>query len=73
MLVKDYEIRKEAVRKELANSILKIHISFDLWTSPSSSKLAMMGVVAYYLSNDHVARSLLIGFKSLLDNHTGVN
>jgi hypothetical protein len=33
----------------------------------------MMGVVTYYLSNDHVARSLFIGFKSLLDDYIGVN
>lgn len=73
MLMSDFELRKKAVREELANSISKIHISFDLWTSPSSSKLAMMGVVAHYVTKDHVARSLLIGFKSLIGEHTGVN
>jgi hypothetical protein len=73
ILVKYYKVRKKAIRKELANSILKIYISFNLWTSPSLSKLAIIKVVAHYLSNNYVAKSLLIGFKSLLDNHTDVN
>ena len=33
----------------------------------------MMGDVAHYLSEDHIARSLLIGFRSLSSDHSGVN
>ena len=36
MIIKEFEARKERVRQALAQAKSKIHVSFDLWTSPAS-------------------------------------
>jgi hypothetical protein len=69
--LKDFERRKEAVKEDLLLSKSKVHISFDLWTS--TNKLAMLGVVAYYLTKDLTARSLLIGFREVVGAHSNEN
>jgi hypothetical protein len=61
--MKDFEARKEKVKNELTRSLSKIHISFDLWTAPNA--IAILGVVAHYLTPDLKARSLLIGLKEV--------
>jgi hypothetical protein len=33
---RDYKARKERVRQALAQAKSKIHVGFDLWTSPAS-------------------------------------
>jgi hypothetical protein len=52
-------------------ALSKIHVSFDLWTSPN--KLAMLGVVAHYLSPDLTAKSPMVALRKLSGNHSGEN
>ena len=62
-IMKDFEARKGKVKDELARPLSKIHVSFDLWTAPNT--IAILGVVAHYLTPDLKARSLLIGLKEV--------
>jgi hypothetical protein len=49
----------------------KIHLSFDLWNAENS--LAIIGVVAHYLSKDLESRTRLIAMRSIEGPHTGAN
>ena len=71
LVMDDFEGRKERVKKELADSLSKIYISFDLWISPNST--ALLGVIIYYLNKDLQARSLLITLKEVDGSHSGEN
>jgi hypothetical protein len=59
------------VTEELHASLSKIHLSFDLWTAQNS--LAIIGVVAHYLSKDLESRTQLIAMRSIEGPHTGEN
>jgi hypothetical protein len=72
LVIGDYEDRKKRVIADLAAARSKVHISFDMWTTPNK-KLAMLGIVAHYLTRDLTTRSLLIGLKKVEGSHTGVN
>jgi hypothetical protein len=71
LVLADFKRRKERVKNDLHTARSKIYISFDLWTS--LNRLAMVGVVAYYLTSDLISRSLLIGLRSLEGPYTGEN
>jgi hypothetical protein len=60
------------VREDIRNSLSKIHISFDLWTSPGGA-LALYAVVAHYLNQSLQAKSLLLGLKEVKGSHLGEN
>jgi len=64
-------IADQILPAEFKAALSKIHISFDLWTSPN--KLAMLGVVAYYLSPDLTAKSPMVGLRKLSGNHSSEN
>lgn len=66
-----FEKRKERVREELAKAKSKIHISFDLWSSNNS--LAIHGIIAHYLDESLIAKSLLIALRELKGEHSGAN
>lgn len=44
-----FNIKREEVEKELHNTITKIHISFDLWTSPN--RFSIIAVTAHYINS----------------------
>lgn len=60
MLLAEFDRGKEILKLAFKDALSKVHISFDLWTSPN--KLAMLGVVAHYLA-----------LRKLLGNHSGEN
>jgi hypothetical protein len=67
-----YEIMRQEIKKDLHNNRLsKIHISFDLWTSPNSYTL--MVVVAYYVNKSFQNVTRLIILRNLRGNHSGKN
>lgn len=53
-----FEARKEVLKKELRQSISKIHFSFDLWTSPNHLALMGTGIVAHYIDAAGVNKSV---------------
>jgi hypothetical protein len=71
LIMEDFQQRRERVKEDLRAARSRIHISFDLWTSPNS--MAMNGVIAHYLTKDLIARSLLIGLRRVEGTHSGEN
>ena len=67
----EYILAKRQVKLRLAEAKSKIHISFDLWTSPNA--LAICAVVAHFVNTDHRVTNALIGFKRMKGGHTGEN
>jgi len=66
------EFRKSRLKiEELASTKSRIHISFDLWTSPNS--LVLCAVVAHYLGPDLRNHSVLIGIRRVYGSHSGEN
>jgi hypothetical protein len=49
LILRDYKERKERVREDLRNTLSKIYISFDLWTSLGGT-LALYAVIGHYLN-----------------------
>jgi len=70
-VLKDFGRCKEQVLKQLAETEGQIHLSFDLWTSPNS--LALLGVVAHWMSKDKQLQTTLLGLRRLKGAHTGEN
>ena len=71
LILQEHQRRRLKVIDDLQAAKSKIHLSFDLWTSPNA--LALCGVVAHYLTVDFKVRSLLIGMKRVQGTHSGEN
>jgi hypothetical protein len=69
-ILEEFE-KKLEVKNELATARSRIHISFNLWTSPNS--LELITVVAHYLDKDLSARSYLIGLRRVNGARSGEN
>jgi hypothetical protein len=67
----EYIRAKQQVKQRLAEARSRIHISFDLWTSPNS--LAICAMVAHFVNLDYRVCSVLIGFKRMKGRHQGEN
>jgi hAT family C-terminal dimerisation region len=72
-LMASFDTRKQDIKRELKEDALsKIHLSFDLWTSPN--QLAMLGIVAHYLDRKTWKnQSRLLGLRRLHGAHSGEN
>jgi hypothetical protein len=53
------------------NARSKIHISCDLWTS--SNLLAILGVVAHFVTEDGKLQRCVLALKDIIGKHTGEN
>jgi hypothetical protein len=70
-LDEEYILAKRQVKQCLSEAKSKIHISFDLWTSPNA--LAICAVVAHFVNINHQVCNALIGFKRIKGGHAGEN
>lgn len=71
LILDEFRTRRDKVREDLQAARSKIHISFDLWTSPNS--LAMNGVVAHYLTKNFTLKAVLLGLRRVEGSHSGEN
>jgi hypothetical protein len=62
---------QQQIIQHLGNSKSRVHISFDLWTSPNS--YAILGIMAHYVNQDLRNESALLGFKRVKGSHSGEN
>ena len=62
---------KVGLKRRLSRARSKIHISCDLWTSPS--QLAMLGIVLHYLDEAGNVVHVLGGLKRVRGTHSGEN
>jgi hypothetical protein len=67
--LRTYEAQKQQVKHEIQAALSKIHFTVDLWTSPNS--LAILGIIAHYMSESgHLDHSVL-ALQELDGEHTG--
>jgi hypothetical protein len=61
---------EEKIRAEIPPTV-KISLAADAWTSPN--KIAFLGVVGYWITDDWQLRQVLLGFERIHGAHTGEN
>jgi hypothetical protein len=57
------------LKAQLAESKSRIHLSFDIWTSPSS--LPILGICSHFLSSELSLKQALLGLKVIEGAHEG--
>lgn len=62
---------KEELKKDLADALSNIPLSFDLWTSPNH--YSIISVYAHFIDKEGVRRQRLLAFKRLKGAHSGKN
>ena len=67
----EFRAQKAKLKQELRRARSKIHISFDIWTSPNY--YSVIAVVAHYISHDGYRRTKLLGLRTLEGRHSGEN
>ena len=70
-VVDEFEKVKNEVRVQLLHAQSKVHISFDLWSSPSGYSLC--GIVAHFVGYQNTVQHCLIGMKRMGCSHSGEN
>ncbi|KAI8416773.1 hypothetical protein FOFC_03106 [Fusarium oxysporum] len=65
-LQKIFESKADIIKAELGSALTKIHISFDLWTSPN--RLAIMAVFAYFIDKFGNQQSRLLALPTPGEN-----
>lgn len=69
---KEFQSQKQEIKRQLQeDSLSRIHLSFDLWTS--GNQLPILAVVAHYLDKRYTVRTRLIAFRCLHGSHSGEN
>ena len=68
-VVADYQVAQEEVCAVIATARSRIHISFDLWTSPNG--LGIVAVIAHFVGVRNEAQSVLIAMKRMVTKHDG--
>jgi len=71
VIIREFKARKERVRQALAQAKSKIHVGFDLWTSPAS--VDCVAVVVHYVGRNLKSLSLLIALKEMEGSHSNEN
>jgi hypothetical protein len=69
--MEDFKRRRKQIKKELQLSKNLVHFSFDMWTSPNS--MAMIAVIAHFVSHTGEAKTCLLGLKRIQGSHSGEN
>ena len=60
---------QKAIRNRLAQAISKVHLSFDIWTSPLS--LPTLGICAHFLNPSLQLAHILLGLRHIVGSHAG--
>jgi hypothetical protein len=70
-ILAEFKQRQEKVKKRLHASKSRIHLSFDLWTSPNN--FAIVSVVGHFMGPNYKVETTLLGLRRLRGKHTGEN
>jgi len=70
-IMRQFEDQKAKVKQRIQSAKSKIHISCDLWTSPNS--LAILGVVAHFVTEDGQLEHCVLALKDIDGEHDGGN
>jgi hypothetical protein len=66
-----YKTKKDRVKQELSDALSKVHLGFDLWTSPN--RHAVMAVTVHFLDRKGKHQSRLLALRRQLGCHSGEN
>ena len=69
--LKYFNEAKGVIREHLSTARSKIHLSFDLSTSPNCK--ALIAITAHWTSNDYKVEATLLAIRELEEEHTGEN
>ena len=70
-ILAEFEQQQKEVKKQLHTSKSRIHLSFDLWTSPNH--LSFVRVVTHYISPKYNVETVLLRLCCLQGPHSGKN
>jgi len=68
---KYFEAAKATIKERLSLARSRIHISYDLWTSPNYK--AMIAIVAHWTAEDYNVKSALLAIREVHGEHSGEN
>ncbi|KAK5995167.1 Putative AC9 transposase-like protein [Cladobotryum mycophilum] len=66
-----FNSKKGIIQAEMHNAITRIHLGFDLWTSPN--RLAIMAVTGHFLDHSGKQQQRLLALRQQSGAHTGEN
>jgi hypothetical protein len=69
--LKVYKTQAQIVRAELRDTISKIYITYDLWTSPS--RHAILAISAHFLNTEGRQQQRLLAIRQQYGSHSGIN
>ena len=67
----EYETRKTLLKREFQVSRSKIHITFDLWTSPNN--IALLSIIAHFVDTSGKLQIRLLSLERVEGSHGGEN
>jgi hypothetical protein len=70
-VIRQFRIQKENIKHMIQSARSKIHISCDLWTS--SNSLAILGVVAHFITDDGKLQHCVLALKDIIGKNKGEN
>ena len=68
---KYFQTAKATIKESLSLARSRIHISYDLWTSPNHK--AMIAIVAHWTAEDYEVKTALLAIREVHGEHTGEN
>jgi hypothetical protein len=71
-IVKEFQLQRDILIEILSQSRSRIHLSLDIWTTPSCNR-SYLGIVAHWVDAGFEIRTVLIALPALEDRHTGAN
>jgi len=70
-ITKYFETAKTSIKERLSFARSRIHISYDLWTSPNYK--AMIGIVAHWTAENYEVKSALLAIREVPEEDSGEN
>jgi flavin-binding protein dodecin len=67
--LRTYEAQKQQIKREVQSALSKVHFTVDLWTSPNT--LAILGIIAHYISESGQLEHSVLALQELDGEHTG--
>jgi hypothetical protein len=70
-LIRQFQAGKEQTKQLLQSARTATHLSLDMWTS--TNHLAILGIIAHYISEDGILQECLLAMRVVDGQHTGEN
>lgn len=71
-ILKEFEKQHDFLKEKLQLAKSRIHLSMDLWSTPSGNR-SYLGIVAHWVDENNEVREVLIALPDLKGEHSGLN